>query len=162
MDKDFFKEIKYFALTARLKRISDDLLYSAKDLYKTLDLEIAPNWHLVFLLFQKQDTLTMTEIAEAFQLSQTAVIKIINKMKSKGYLESTKDAKDSRRQLLQLSQKAKEELPKLKVVWEAGRKSIADILEGEEEIFKQLSAIEKAIKKQTYKERSMEYLKNNN
>ena len=94
MENDFFKEIAHFALTARLKRISDHMLYSAKDLYRALGLDINPNGHLVFLMFKKQERLTMTEIAEVFHLSQTAVIKIVNKMKSKDYLMSSIDPVD--------------------------------------------------------------------
>lgn len=162
MDKDFFKEIEYFALTARLKRLSDNMLYSAKDLYKSLELDIAPNWHLVFLLFKKQETLTMTEIADAFQLSQAAVIKIINKMKANDYLVAIKDPVDNRKQQLRLSEKAQRELPKLEKVWQAGEQSIKDILQGNEQLLQQLSELEAAIAKQTYKERTLQHLERSN
>ncbi len=73
----------YLTFTARLKRISDNLLYSSKDLYKFLNLEIEPNWHLIFLIFSDKDTLTITEIAEELRIFQSGVIKIVNKMKEK-------------------------------------------------------------------------------
>ncbi|WP_196894742.1 MarR family winged helix-turn-helix transcriptional regulator [Aureivirga marina] len=158
MENDIFRELKYLAFTARLKRISDNMLYNAKDLYKELELDIDPNWHLIFMMFKEKDTLTMTEIADAFQISQPAVIKIINKMKQKEYLISTKDATDSRKQLLQLSAKAKENLPKLEKVWEAGRKSIMEILEGNETILEQLDEIENQISKMNYKQRVLKNL----
>lgn len=160
MERDILKEMEHLALTARLKRISDNMLYSAKDLYKTLDLDIDPNWHLIFMMFKKKDILTMTEIAEAFQISQTAVIKIIKKMKSKNYLINSKDPLDNRKQILQLSKKAKRELPMLEKVWEAGEKTIKDILHDNKEIFEQLNMIEEAINKASYKERTIKHLKN--
>lgn len=160
MERDILKELEHLALTARLKRISDNMLYSAKDLYKTLDLDIDPNWHLIFMMFKKKDILTMTEIAEAFQISQTAVIKIIKKMKSKNYLINSKDPLDNRKQILQLSKKAKRELPMLEKVWEAGEKTIKDILHDNKEIFEQLNMIEEAINKASYKERTIKHLKN--
>lgn len=160
MKRDILKELEHLALTARLKRISDNMLYSAKDLYKTLDLDIDPNWHLIFMMFKKKDILTMTEIAEAFQISQTAVIKIIKKMKSKNYLINSKDPLDNRKQILQLSKKAKRELPMLEKVWEAGEKTIKDILHDNKEIFEQLNMIEEAINKASYKERTIKHLKN--
>lgn len=160
MKRDILKEMEHLALTARLKRISDNMLYSAKDLYKTLDLDIDPNWHLIFMMFKKKDILTMTEIAEAFQISQTAVIKIIKKMKSKNYLINSKDPLDNRKQILQLSKKAKRELPMLEKVWEAGEKTIKDILHDNKEIFEQLNMIEEAINKASYKERTIKHLKN--
>ena len=159
MENDFLKEVEHLGLTARLKRISDNMIYSAKDLYKTLDLDIDPNWHLVLLMFKKQETLTMTEIADAFQISQTAIIKIINKMKSKGYLEGHADPKDSRKSLLKLSNKAKKQLTEFEKVWEAGRKSIIDILGGNDAIFYSLSMMEKAIMDKSFKDRTINHLK---
>jgi len=150
----------YLTFTARLKRISDNLLYSAKDLYKTLNLEIEPNWHLIFLLFKENQTLTITEIAEKLKISQPGVIKIVNKMKAKKYLKSEKDKKDSRIQLLKLTTIAKKELPKLDEIWLASEKTIIDILDNNPAIFEQLDRIEKAISESNYKKRTLIHLEN--
>ena len=76
MNNDFLKELGYLGLIARLKRLSDSMLYSIRDLYKLEDIDIEPNWHLVFLILKKHKTRTMTEIAESFHLSQAAIVKI--------------------------------------------------------------------------------------
>ncbi|MBI0397093.1 MarR family winged helix-turn-helix transcriptional regulator [Cyclobacterium marinum] len=154
------KRNDHLTFTARLKRISDNLLYGAKDLYKTLNLEIEPNWHLIFLLFKEKNTLTITEIAEQLKISQPGVIKIVNKMKTKKYLKAEKDKKDSRIQLLKLTTKAKKELPKLEGIWSAGEKTIVDILDNNTEIFEHLDRIEIAISKSDYKERTLIHLDN--
>ncbi|WBX75765.1 MarR family winged helix-turn-helix transcriptional regulator [Tenacibaculum ovolyticum] len=154
------KQYDYLTFTARLKRISDNLLYSAKDLYKTLNLEIEPNWHLIFLLFKEKQTLTITEIAEKLKISQPGVIKIVNKMKAKKYLKSEKDKKDSRIQLLKLTTKAKKELPKLGEIWLASEKTIIDILDNNPTIFEQLDRIENAISESNYKKRTLIHLDN--
>jgi len=152
------KQYDYLTLTARLKRISDNLLYGAKDLYKTLNLEIEPNWHLIFLLFKEKQILTITEIAEKLKISQPGVIKIINKMKAKKYLKTEKDKKDSRIQLLKLTTKAKKEIPKLDKIWFASEKTIIDILDNNSAIFEQLDRIENAISESNYKERTLIHL----
>jgi|TARA_R110002096_G_C14528471_1_gene717537 DNA-binding MarR family transcriptional regulator len=154
------KQYNHLTFTARLKRISDNLLYSAKDLYKSLDLEIEPNWHLIFLLFKGKDTLTITEIAQELQISQPGVIKIVNKMKGKNYLKTERDKKDSRVQLLKLTSKSKKELPKLEKIWNAGEKSIVDVLNNDTEIFNQLDQIEKAVSESSFKERTQIHLEN--
>ena len=92
MKNDFLKELGHLGLIARLKRSSDAILYSIREMYKSENLDIEPNWHLVFLILKKHETRTMTEIAEAFQLSQPAIVKIINKMKEKGYIDCKEDA----------------------------------------------------------------------
>ena len=154
------KQYDYLTLTARLKRISDNLLYGAKDLYKTLNLEIEPNWHLIFLLFKEKQILTITEIAEKLKISQPGAIKIVNKMKAKNYLKTEKDKKDSRFQLLKLTTKAKKEIPKLDIIWFASEKTIIDILDNNSTIFEQLDRIENAISELNYKERTLIHLDN--
>lgn len=150
----------YLTFTARLKRISDNLLYSSKDLYKILNLEIEPNWHLIFLLFREKETLTITEITEELRISQPGVIKIVNKMKDKKYLKTEKNEKDKRVQFLKLTSKSKKQLPKLETIWKAGEKSIEDILNNDIEIFEHLDKIEKEISKSSFKERTLIHLEN--
>jgi len=60
---DFLKELGHLGLIARLKRLSDSMLYSIRDLYKIKSVDIEPNWHLVFLTLKKHKMRTMTEIA---------------------------------------------------------------------------------------------------
>ena len=138
MKNDFLKELGHLGLIARLKRSSDAILYSIREMYKSENLDIEPNWHLVFLILKKHKTRTMTEIAEAFQLSQPAIVKIINKMKEKGYIDCKEDAKDNRKRQLKLSQKAINQLPGFEKIWSAGKASLKEMLEGNEEFLDHL------------------------
>ncbi len=156
--EDYLKELGHLGLIARLKRISDSMIYSIRDVYKMKAFEIEPNWHLVFLALKKHGSRTMTELSEAFGLSQPALVKIINKMKQKGYLDFIKDEKDSRKTQLRLSQKAKEELPQFEEVWNAGQNSISIMLAERHEFLSQLGELEQLIKKKNFKERILEQL----
>jgi len=91
---DFLTEIEFIGLTTRLKRLSDALLYSTKELYKTEGLEIEPNRNLIFILLQENEALTITEISEKLQFSHPAVVKIINKMKRHGLVRTKTDKED--------------------------------------------------------------------
>ncbi|WP_411029072.1 MarR family winged helix-turn-helix transcriptional regulator [Spongiimicrobium sp. 3-5] len=117
MENDFLNGLGFIGFTARIKRISDTLMYSAIEHYKNIDIGIEPNWHLVFLLLKQERKLTVTAIAEQLQFSHPGVIKIVNKMKEAGYLTSITDTQDARKQLIQLSDKALKELPKFEKEW---------------------------------------------
>ena len=110
MEEDFLIEMDYAGLTARLKRLSDAFVYSTKEFYKSIDLDIEPNWHMIFLILQKNERMTVMEIAEALRLSHPAIVKLINKMKKHGYIKSEIDASDARKYQLRLSEKALEKL----------------------------------------------------
>ncbi|CAL2105565.1 Winged helix DNA-binding protein [Tenacibaculum sp. 190524A02b] len=128
---DYLKEIEFAGVTARLKRISDTLMHDARRVYEYLNLSIEPNWHLVFLLLKKEKQLAVTEISAKLNFSHPAIINIIKKMKSKGYIISSTDTKDSRRQIIQLSKKAMQELPKLENEWDEIQLVVSQIFDTE-------------------------------
>ena len=157
--EDFLTEIKYAGLTSRLKRLSDEIIYSTRDYYKTVGLDIEPNWHLIFLLLEKHGSLTITEISQELRMSHPACVKIINKMKKKDYVTTRTDSNDSRKQLLELSDKSKKQLPVFHKHWDACTKTIQEFVENSPCFSEDLSAFEAKVNEKGYKERSLDNLK---
>ncbi|MCT2561761.1 MarR family winged helix-turn-helix transcriptional regulator [Chryseobacterium herbae] len=158
--KDFLKEVKLAGLTSRLKRLSDNILYSTKDFYKSVDADIEPNWHLIFLLLKESDSLTIIDISERLQLSHPAVVKIIKKMKAAGYVKTNPHSQDSRKQILTLTPKAIQSLPKFEKYWDACVLTMLELLEGNSTFLDSLGKIEEKINESSYKERTLNNLKN--
>lgn len=156
---DFLTEIKFAGITSRLKRLSDDILYSTREYYKTVGLDIEPNWHLIFLLLEKSGSLTITEISKELRMSHPACVKIINKMKKKNYVTTKTDDNDLRRQLLTLSDKSKEQLPTFHKHWDACIKTMKELLEQSTNFDDDLRQIEIRIGEKSYKERTLNNLK---
>ncbi len=158
MQNDFLKELKFLGVTARLKRLNDVLSANIKELYNENNLDIEPSWHLVFLILKKRKSLTMSDMAAELNLSQPALTKMTTRMVKKGYLEISADESDKRKKILTLTEKALSELPKFEKVWNAGQKSIRDILKGNVEFFESLDKFELQIVKKSFKERAVKYL----
>ncbi|WP_223129406.1 MarR family winged helix-turn-helix transcriptional regulator [Sinomicrobium weinanense] len=158
--EDFLVEMGVAGLTGRLKRLNDLFVYQTKQFYDEHDIDIEPNWHMIFLMLEKHDSLTVTEIAEAIQISHPAVIKLTNKMKKNGYVESFRNPDDLRKQQLKLTKKAMKKLPLLKRYWDAGEKSLNDLLNESEHLLFQLEQLENNLKLSGFKERMEVYLKN--
>ncbi|WP_209401946.1 MarR family transcriptional regulator [Pseudozobellia sp. WGM2] len=72
---------------------------------------------MIFVLLEKEEKLSTTEIADSLQISHPGVIKLVKKMKKNGYLQSEQDPNDGRKHLLWLSQKAIDNLPQLHYYW---------------------------------------------
>ncbi len=126
MAQDFIKELGYLGLSTRLKRVSDNLMQEGKRLYQDLNMDIEPNWYLIFKLLKKHQKLSVTEIAQHLQLAHPSIITIISKMEDKGYLISEKSSADSRKRVLKLSEKAIKGLPEFEKVWKAGTKGMEE------------------------------------
>ncbi len=151
MKEDFLKDLEYLGFTARIKRISDKLIYSAIDHYKRIDIGIEPNWHIIFLILKKKEKLTITEISNQLQLSHPAVVKIVKKMKERAYLESVADSSDTRKQFISMTKKAKKELPKFEKEWDNIQQIIQELVD--HNFLEGLSRFEESLNERSFSER---------
>lgn len=140
MEKDFLQSLDYIGFTARIKRLSDAIMYDARNIYNHSDLDIEPNWHIIFLLLKEHKELTVTEIAKRLRFSHPGIIKITKKMKERGYLNSRPDSHDQRKAILSLSKKSLKQFPLFEEEWDC----IQSVIEGmlDKNFLKQLAEVE--------------------
>ena len=155
---DFLKEIEYLGITARIKRLNDALTYSIKDLYKSQGMDIEPSWHLIFLLLKKNKQLSLVELSKQMQISQPAITKVIKKMIAKGYVKQMTSSSDHRVKIIELTTKSHQAFPKWEKVWDAGQKSIAQILEDNKAFLNALTKFENQQSNQSLSERAQQLL----
>ncbi|WP_459212501.1 MarR family winged helix-turn-helix transcriptional regulator [Aquimarina rhabdastrellae] len=154
---DVIKELGYKALDSRFKRISDKIGHEVRQCYRELNLDIEPNWYLIFKLLQQHKTITMVQIAEYTGYAHPTIVVIIKKMIGRGYIFSIKDPKDQRKQLLQLTDKAVTNLPLFEKVWESCEQSLLDILNQDKIIIQYLDTIDQNLKQQSFKHRLLQH-----
>lgn len=155
MAYDFVNELGYLGLSVRLKRLSEAMVHSGRQMYKTLGMDIEPNWFLIFKLLQKYERLTVTEMASKLHFSHPSVITIVSKMESAGYLMASIDQRDSRRKHYTLSNKAKDLLPEYEAVWEAGTKGVEAMFKSGSDFLDQLESLEVQYNEKDFKERTL-------
>ena len=158
---DFVKELGHLGLTMRLKRISDAMMHEGRRLYNELDVDIEPNWYVIFKLLKSRGAMTVTEMADSILMAHPSVISITNKMISAGYLNSQKDKKDSRKRVLHLSDKALQMLPEFENIWNAGENGIKKAVAGHQAL-ELISALEEQFFTKGFKERTLEQLHKTN
>ncbi|UTX49251.1 MarR family winged helix-turn-helix transcriptional regulator [Chryseobacterium sp. MA9] len=160
MDFDFIKELGYKALDSRLKRISDRMSHDVRKFYKEFNIDVEPNWYLVFMLLQKKGEISITDIAEPLGYSHPSVVVIVKKMNENGYLIIKKDIADKRKQIISLSPKAIEMLPQLEQIWDSCEKTILKVLSEDLGILTYLDHIDQELKEESFYHRfKHEYLK---
>lgn len=157
VDSDFLKDLEFLGVTARLKRLSENLSASIKDYYQATDLDLEPSWHLVLLLLRDGDA-TPTEIASSLNLSQPAVTKMIHRMVARGYLEVVPDEADGRKKNVRLSTRARDRLPVFEGIWAAGEAAIREILSDNTAFLGHLEAFEDGVERRGFAERALAHL----
>ena len=158
MQYDFVNELGYLGLSVRLKRLSEAMVHSGRQMYKELGLDIEPNWFLVFKLLQKYNRLSITEIAGKLHFSHPSVITLVGKMEKAGYLVIKPDQSDSRKKHVHLSDKAIENLPRFEEVWEAGTEGVKNLFSGSTLFLDQLESLEIQYSQQDFKDRTLKEL----
>lgn len=156
-EKDFVKELGYLGLTMRIKRISDLLMHEGRRLYSELDVDIEPNWYVIFKLLDARGAMAITQIADSILLSHPSVVTIVNKMIKAGYLEAQKDTVDARKRLISLSDKAKKNLPEFQKIWDAGERGVALALQ-EGKPLEFITLLEDAFFDKGFKDRTLKEL----
>lgn len=159
MKYDFVNELGYIALATRLKRISEAMVHSGRQMYKTLGMDIEPNWFLIFKLLQKYDQLSVMEMASKLHFSHPSIIGMVNKMEANDYLESSTDKTDSRKRQFRLTKKAMSNIPEFQKVWEAGTIGMQKIFP-DNSFMHQLEAIEIQLSQSDFMERTLKELSN--
>lgn len=157
MKNDYIKNLEYLGFATRLKRISDALIHDGRRLYKELNMDIEPNWYLIFNLLETEKELSVTDISDILQFSHPSVITITNKMEKAGYLLSRKSMTDNRKRVLKLSAKATKEREKFAPVWEAATQGITEALDGLNALAF-LDRLEERLQSKNFKQRAIESL----
>lgn len=156
-EQDFLRELGFLSFVTRLKRLSDAMIHDGRRVYKELGMDIEPNWYVVFKLLERNKEMTVTEIADEIGFAHPSVITIVNKMMKRGYLESSQCSIDSRRRLLVLSDKAKENIPKFEKVWDAGVSGVKRML-SDTDALNFLDSLEEKIDEKGFKQRTLKSL----
>lgn len=155
--KDYAKELGCLGFTMRLKRLSDALMHDGKRMYKTLGLDIEPNWYIVFRLLKHENSMSVTEIAERIGMAHPSVIALTNNMTRAGYLSSVQCARDSRRRLLKLTDKAYKMMPRFEEVWNAGEVVIVQLLE-DTKLLAHVEVLENRLLERGFSARTIDHL----
>lgn len=148
----------YIALATRLKRISDKMSHSTRLMYKQIDMDIEPNWYLVLILVKEKPNISVMEIAKSMGFTHQSVNTITSKMMKKGFLKISKDTKDKRKTVFNITSKSIDALPQIEKIWGIGKKVVYELLDEDITILKHLDTLESNLNKTSFGQRIIDKL----
>lgn len=125
---DIITQLGALAIGSRLKRLSDQIMQDGAAIYQYYQIDFNPAWFPVFYCLSQQDRMGVMEIAHALKITHPGVIKTVNALERKGYVDTIRDDADKRKRMLQLSEKGRGLLPKIEEAWSDIAKGIQDLL----------------------------------
>jgi DNA-binding MarR family transcriptional regulator/predicted GNAT family N-acyltransferase len=143
---DLFHELEELALASRLKRLGDRLMADMAEIYREVNTEFHPRWFTVFMVLNRQDGLTLTEIARELGISHTAVNKTVTNLVRHGLVTKEKDLTDARRLKVFLTDKGRRTRQDLDNLWLGVKRANADLLvEAKVDLLGDLQRVEDAL-----------------
>lgn len=97
----------------RMRMLNERLSADAAAIFNLYGTDMEIKWFPVFYMLSQEGELAVTDIAQRIGHSHPSVSKIVREMVKNGMAVETKDPADKRRNLVSLSEKAKEILPQL-------------------------------------------------
>jgi DNA-binding MarR family transcriptional regulator len=157
---DMMREFGAMALAGRLRRLSDRLKSEASRIYRANGIEFNDGWFPVALVLSGRESISVTQIAEAFGTSHAAVSQMITAMKNNGLVSVQQDKRDKRRTIVQLTDKGRSTIEALRPLWNAIGQCTEELttLSGNKFV-KAISDIENRLEKQSLFSRVAEYMK---
>ena len=158
---DFVNNLGLLVLGSRLRRLSDRIMSSGQEIYRTAKIEFEPRWFPVFRLLADHGPLTVGVCARRLGLTHASISQMARAMGKHGIITSRKDASDERRRLLELTDKGRAMLPELQTLWQDIEAGIRDVVDyGGVDILAALEGIEQALAVQSLSERASKHRTN--
>ena len=159
LPREHLSSLGALALAARMKRISDAMVQEARGLYRQLDLDVEPNWYLVFLLLEDGAARSVGELATALGFAHPSVLALTGRMVERGLLDATGDPRDGRVTLLRLTARGVKALQQARPVWDASRRGIEGMLaEVGVDVLGALDALDAALARRGFADRTLDEL----
>jgi DNA-binding MarR family transcriptional regulator len=140
MNKDSIENIRE-PLGRKLKRIS--LLSQACLQEHLTGLDINHSFHPL-LLIEAGNGMTQQELAQKLSCDKVQVVRIVNYLSSKGYVVRIQSKNDKRKYELQITEKAAQIIPEIKIAFQKNEMIMLNDLSGNQvsELFSMLTKIE--------------------
>jgi MarR family transcriptional regulator, organic hydroperoxide resistance regulator len=144
--RDFVVEKGTAAFGTRLRRLSERLDRDVRELYRRHGFSFEPSWFPVFTALSELGPMSVGDLAERMGISHPAVSQIRAKLLKAGLVRVRADAGDQRRQMLQLTEKGKALVEKLRPLWTAITETTEQLCrESAPQLLHQLTKIEAAL-----------------
>ena len=155
-----FDKIGKMALATRLRMLSERMMEEADQIYTLYDIDLKPKWFPVFYVLSGGGKKSITSIAQEIGHTHPSVSAISREMVRAGVVRESKDKKDGRKNMLELTDKGKELAVKIQVQYEDINSAVEEALsQTQHNVWKAMSEFEYLLDQKSMLERVREHRK---
>ncbi|HEY6901813.1 MAG TPA: MarR family transcriptional regulator [Puia sp.] len=147
-------EIGLLAISTRLQRLAEQLRKDGALIYKSHGIDFEPKWFPVIYTLHKKNILSVVEVAAEIGYSHPSTISLLKELEKEGLIKSKKDKEDSRKRLLQLSDKGHRLIEKMQPVWQVMLSALSDLTDTHNPIMQAIEEVEQRFHEKSFLERA--------
>ena len=137
---------KSLVLGNLLQRLTENLRKEAQLFYRSQNIDFEPKWFPVIYVLSQRKAISVVELSQEIGYSHPTTISLLKELEKKELIGSTKDAKDERKRLITLTEKANELIEQLQPLWAVMTQALVELTDTENNLFKAINEVNQNLK----------------
>lgn len=146
------------AIATRLQRLADRIRKDGVEIYKANGVDFEPKWFPVIYTLHMKTLLSVVEIAEEIGYTHPSTISLLKELEEKKLIKSARDKADSRRRMVQLTEKGKKLVSSIQPVWTIIIAATADLIDTQNNLMQAIIEVEEQFARKSFLERAKDYM----
>jgi DNA-binding MarR family transcriptional regulator len=143
------------AIATRLQRLSERIRKDGKLIYKACNIDFEPKWFPVIYTLHIKPLLSIVEIAKEIGYTHPSTISLLKELEKEKLIRSRKDKVDERKRLIQLTEKGKALVERMKPVWRIMTTAVAEFSDTRNNLMKAIVEVEAQLDRQSFLQRAL-------
>lgn len=155
-------DLGVLAIATRMQRLAERMRKDGLLIYKAHGIDFEPKWFPVVYTLHLKSALSVVELANEIGYSHPSTITLLKELEKLKLIKSSKDKADERKRLVQLTEKGKALIEKMKPVWDVMIAATTQLTETNNNIMKAMEEVEQQLEIQSFYQRSLVIMAANN
>jgi DNA-binding MarR family transcriptional regulator len=148
------EESGILAIATRMQRLSEQMRKDGALIYKAHGIDFEPKWFPVIYTLNFKPVLSVVELAAEIGYTHPSTIGLLKELEKQKLIRSSKDKTDERKRLVQLTDKGKSLINKMKPVWDVMITAATDLTNTQNNLMKALAEVEQQMEIQSFYQRA--------
>ena len=137
---------KSLVLGNLLQRLTENLRKEAQLSYRSQNIDFEPKWFPVIYVLSQRKAISVVELSQEIGYSHPTTISLLKELEKKELIGSAKDAKDERKRLITLTEKANELIQQLQPLWAIMTQALVELTDTENNLYKAINEVNQNLK----------------
>lgn len=151
---NIINDLGLLAIATRLQRLAEHMRKDGLLIYKAFGIDFEPKWFPVIYTLHVKPILSVVELSAEIGYSHPSTISLLKELEKQKLIRSKKDKVDTRKRLVQLTEKGQALIKQMQPVWQVMIEATTQLTETKNNLMKALEEVEQQMELQSFYQRA--------